>query len=339
MVLYSSSPPATWTTPYSMSSKASAMVDVDIHSQTHAQQQHHHHHHHSSSRPPVKGGLSSLFSNNSSRPPHQPSFSASDVLDSVGSQQGSCQSEVNCGLRPSEGLDSRSVAVNIPKSSSLKFKERSPVSVIQGPVACSSNYGSPLSAWESAGTSSGISQVERGSRRRSSFSDVAERRPVSRSLGFEVGNNSSSISSRSISISSRGDHYHQSSLKGCRTVDPRTVLSSSAPLRVEGFDSGARHSKMGILSTLQSEAPGMMEAREEILSLAEHVNGVSSANMEEALMSSKSAPMSAEELLKYAQAKHKVFCDPCVVKAFRMAEEAHNGQVSICCSSKFLVIL
>jgi hypothetical protein len=260
------------------------------------------------------------------------------VLDSVGSQQGSCQSEVNCGLRPSEGLDSRSVAVNIPKSSSLKVKERSPVSVIQGPVACSSNYGSPLSAWESAGTSSGISQVERGSRRRSSFSDVAERRPVSRSLGFEVGNNSS-ISSRSISISSRGDHYHQSNLKGCRTVDPRTVLSSSAPLRVEGFDSGARHSEMGILSTLQSEAPGMMEAREEILALAEHVNGVSSANMEEALISSKSAPMSAEELLKYAQAKHKVFYDPCVVKAFRMAEEAHNGQVSICCSSKFLVIL
>lgn len=329
MVLYSSSPPAAWSTPYSMSSKASAMADTDIHSQTHPQQQYHHHHHHSSSRPPVKGGLSSLFSNNSSRPPHQPSsFSASDVLDSVGSPQGSSQSEVNCGLRPSEGLDSRSVAVNIPKSSSFKFKERSPVSVIQGPVACSSNYGSPLSAWE-GGASSGISQVERGPRRRSSFSDVAERRPASRSLGFEVGHTSGSSSGRSISISSRGDLYHESSLKGCRTVDPRTVFSSSAPLRVEGFDSGARHSKMGFSSTRQREAPGMMEAREEILSLAEHVNGVSPANMEEALKSSKSAPMSAEELLNYAQAKHKVFYDPCVVKAFRMAAEAHHGQVSV----------
>ncbi len=32
-------------------------------------------------------------------------------------------------------------------------------------------------------------------------------------------------------------------------------------------------------------------------------------------------------LLESAQAQHRVFCDPCVVKAYRLAEDSHKGQV------------
>jgi hypothetical protein len=96
----------------------------------------------------------------------------------------------------------------------------------------------------------------------------------------------------------------------------------------------------GFSRTPQRETPGILEAREKILRLAEEAHGLSSSVVleEEDVKDGAGGSTSAHQLLKDAQAKHKVFYDPAVVKAFRMAEEAHKGQVSIpdpvpCCKS------
>ena len=342
MALYSSSPPSTWTTQCVMSSKTTAAVtDSELHSRG---PQAHHHQHSSKS---VTGGLSSLFSNSTSKPTyHHSSCSASDILDSSshvcsgGSLRGSPQAEMAYGVMSWDNFDSRTAAVNIPLSS-LKSRERSPVSVLQGPISRSSNHGSPVfssSAWEN-GASGGLPPLDQ--RRRSSLSGDRDRWPMSRSVGFEIGN-SEAESSRWNST--------------CRaSSESETAVSSSGPLRVEGFGSGAfafgnlpldnltlplYPTGKGFSRTPQRETPGILEAREKILRLAEEAHGLSSSVVleEEDVKDGAGGSTSAYQLLKDAQAKHKVFYDPAVVKAFRMAEEAHKGQVSIpdlvpCCKS------
>lgn len=124
-------------------------------------------------------------------------------------------------------------------------------------------------------------------------------------------------------------------------VTERTASSSTEPVRVEGFGSGASTYGNSPLDTLtlplytagkslgnnsQRTAPGILEAREKILRLAEEANGIFSVATEKAQVDTE-VGTAADELLRGAQSRYKVFCAPVVVKAFRMAEEAHKGQV------------
>ncbi|CAK9223095.1 unnamed protein product [Sphagnum troendelagicum] len=238
MVLYSSSPPASWPAAAqcavsgktSSSSVAAAVVstvgDVDLLLRTPQQTQ-------ASSSVPVKGGLTSLFANAGTKHAQNFSASLSDGYE-VGMVRSHSQPELSHSmLLPWEGSESFSGGggINIPISSSLRSRERSPVSVLQGPVSRSFSVGSPihsLNARDSA-SSNGLPPLDphsdRASRRRSSLT-LDTRWPLSRSVGFEVG--------------SEGV-FHKS-------------------------------------------------------------------------------------LLEAVQAQHKVFLEPCVIKAFRLAEDAHKGQ-------------
>ncbi|CAK9253784.1 unnamed protein product [Sphagnum jensenii] len=238
MVLYSSSPPASWPAAAqcavsgktSSSSVAAAAVstagDVDLLLRTPQQTQ-------ASSSVPVKGGLTSLFANAGTKHAQNLSASLSDGYE-VGMVRSHSQPELSHSmLLPWEGSESFSGGggINIPISSSLRSRERSPVSVLQGPVSRSFSVGSPihsLNARDSA-SSNGLPPLDphsdRASRRRSSLT-LDTRWPLSRSVGFEVG--------------SEGV-FHKS-------------------------------------------------------------------------------------LLEAVQAQHKVFLEPCVIKAFRLAEDAHKGQ-------------
>jgi hypothetical protein len=339
MALYSSSPPATWGSQCAMSSKSSSAA-FEIESNSRGAQGHHH----QQSSKSVQGGLSSLFHNNARRFSHHSSHSASEVLDAspsnsctAGSLRSSVQGESSQCLMGGESHESRSGAVNIP-ASSLKSRERSPASVLQGPISrSSSGYGSPMhshGAWESpscGGLPPLDPHVERvSSRRRSSLSGERERWTVSRSVGFEVGNTATFPGEQQVRISG-----------GRPCESQRAVSSASEPVRVEGFGSGAAAYGSSPLDTLmlplytngksfgndgQRGAPGILEAREKILRLAEEANGIFSGATENSKVDTQ-VGTSADELLRGAQSRFKVFYAPVVVKAFRMAEEAHKGQV------------
>jgi (p)ppGpp synthase/HD superfamily hydrolase len=119
-----------------------------------------------------------------------------------------------------------------------------------------------------------------------------------------------------------------------------TERTASEPVRVEGFGSGASAYGNSPLDTLtlplyttgksletsksHRGEPDILEAREKILRLAEEANGIFSVANEK--MVDTAVGTSADELLRGAQARYRVFYAPVVVKAFRMAEEAHKGQ-------------
>lgn len=335
MAMYSSSPPATWSTQCSVSSRPSSPA-IDIEANLRGPQAHHHH-----SSKSMQGGLSSLFSSNVSRLSQHSGCDALDASPSnsclVGSFKSSTHGEFAQSLTAWESHDSRPGAVNIP-ASSLKLKERSPISVLQGPISRSSGgYGSPghsVSAWESpscGGLPPLDPHVDRlSSRRRSSLSGERDRCIASRSVGFEVAS----------TVTCAGDQHSRVMTR--QPFEPQqTTSSTSEPVRVEGFGAGAVAYDSSPLDTLtlplytsgktfgtqsHRESPEILEAREKMLRLAEEANGILPVTTEEAKVKT-SAGTSADDLLKSAQARYKVFCDPVVVKAFRMAEEAHRGQV------------
>lgn len=330
MVLFSSSPPTSWGTQCSVSSRSSsAAIDIEANHRLPKSKQ---------------GGLSNLFYSNASRFPQHASQSTSDVLDSspsnscsVGSLRSSTQGESGYGMGTWENYDIRFGAANISASSSLKTREHSPVSVLQGPVARSGTYGSPAhSARESVsggGLPSWDSHIERvWSRRKPSFSGEKDRRMIARSVGFEICN----------TAVFPGEQQVRASM-GQPTESETAVISSSEPIRVEGFGSSAfvcGNSPVDTLTlplyvggrgypynSLREAAPGILEAREKILRLAEQANGLSSVSTEDSSKVETSTATTADEILKGAQDRFNVFYDPVVVKAFRMAEEAHRGQV------------
>jgi ppGpp synthetase/RelA/SpoT-type nucleotidyltranferase len=187
--------------------------------------------------------------------------------------------------------------------------------------------------------------MERVSRRKSSL-------PFARSVGFEVRNGGGG---------GFPSHEHQSRIRGgsliaaasSDTADHSTTSSSSSDLllHVQGFapsiSSSLGDSPLDTLalpvnpfpagggganntSNFQRETPAVLEAREKLLRLVEESNGLASLAppspphaLEEV---DTPVPSSAIKLLESAQAQHKVFCDPTVVKAFRLADDAHKGQ-------------
>jgi hypothetical protein len=83
-------------------------------------------------------------------------------------------------------------------------------------------------------------------------------------------------------------------------------------------------------------------AREKVLQFVEEFNGLSTSSSSTPSRAGGGGvevcdsklrllpPSSATTkllLLESAQAQHRVFCDPCVVKAYRLAEDSHKGQV------------
>lgn len=340
MVLYSSSPPASWPAAAqcavsgktSSSSVAAAVVstvgDVDLLLRTPQQTQ-------ASSSVPVKGGLTSLFANAGTKHAQNFSASLSDGYE-VGMVRSHSQPELSHSmLLPWEGSESFSggggggAGINIPISSSLRSRERSPVSVLQGPVSRSFSVGSPihsLNARDSA-SSNGLPPLDphsdRASRRRSSLT-LDTRWPLSRSVGFEVGSEGVFHS----------DHHHSRPQVSGAVSQAAAVVAVDDDVpqlrHVEGFDPGTSHGRPN--HSVKMEDPGMSEARDLVFGYAEKAKTIaapaSSAGVSH-LNGVQCTP--AESLLEAVQAQHKVFLEPCVIKAFRLAEDAHKGQVKDAC--------
>jgi hypothetical protein len=110
---------------------------------------------------------------------------------------------------------------------------------------------------------------------------------------------------------------------------------------VEGFDPGTSHGKPN--HSVKMEDPATSESRDQVFGYAEKVKTVaataSSAGVS-LLNGVQCTP--AESLLEAVQAQHKVFLEPCVIKAFRLAEDAHKGQVKdgcfVCVSVDYALI-
>ncbi|KAL3692290.1 hypothetical protein R1sor_005941 [Riccia sorocarpa] len=336
ITLYSSSPPAAiWTTQSSVSCSTSAAYDVDGLGRSSY-----------NSSPAVRplGGLSGLFSSPTSSnsrlaPPSVSPCSFSDEFSSVtscgaaalprNSSQNDLTSHHNVGGAWDVSSDgSRGGSVSIPTVSSSRLKDRSPVSVFHGPGSRNSLHNSPiysLIAWDSS-SAPGLPpldpHLERlhhpGGRRRSSFT-IDERRPLSRSVGFEVGDSSAvasfqarlaSSDSSDLASSSRDDH--RSTCGGYFTQ-----RMSDGFIRSTGESVGTSNILGGDVGCQQQE---LQETRRRLSRLAESPLSSSPPR-------NSSGICSASELLAYAKARHRIFEDPLVVKAFHVAEEAHRTQV------------
>ncbi|BBN13859.1 hypothetical protein MPTK1_6g06980 [Marchantia polymorpha subsp. ruderalis] len=314
IALYSSSPPAAiWTTQSSVTCSTSSVYDIDCLSRT------------SLNSPATRplGGLSGLFSSPSGKPSCLSPCSLGDGVD---------YSSINCGAALSRSssqndlthnvgawdiTDSRSGSISIPTVSSCRLKERSPVSVLHGPPSRSSHHNSPiysLIAWDSAASTAGLPpldpHIERHSRRRSSLS-VDERRPLSRSVGFEVGGDGNLVG-------------YQTRLTTPDSSTGGAPLSSDIEKgskgryfsRVEGFN----RSNEGAEVNSEGEVQDLQETRRRLSRLAE-------SPLPSSPPRNTSSVTSADDLLSYAKARHKIFEDPVVIKAFQVAEEAHKNQV------------
>jgi hypothetical protein len=365
--MYSSSPPATWcsspnATSTSTTKTVATATDVDLHTR-------HPHSsksvqgglsslfsNNANSKPVATAVHHSSSSSSSS------SWSRSDALECSGhscSTSGTMRTDVaghQSVLR--ETGETRTGPVSIPVSSSLRSGERvSPVSVLQSPTV-SRHGSSPAHSLGGGGASrdsvgnSGLPpldqhhHMERASRRKSSL-------PFARSVGFEVRNGGGGGGFPSLEHQSRIRGGSLIAAASSDTAD-RSASSSDLLLHVQGFapsiSSSLGDSPLDTLalpvnpfpagggganntSNFQRETPAVLEAREKLLRLVEESNGLASLAppspphaLEEV---DTPVPSSAIKLLESAQAQHKVFCHPTVVKAFKLADDAHKGQVSM----------
>ncbi|KAL2621753.1 hypothetical protein R1flu_001958 [Riccia fluitans] len=342
ITLYSSSPPASiWTTQSSVSCSTSAAYDLDGLGRTS--------YNHSPAVRPL-GGLSGLFSSVSSSSRILPSslppcslgdgleFSALSSCGATGLPRNSSQNDLtlhNVGSAwDVSGDGSRSGSVSIPTVSSCRLKERSPVSVLHGPSSRSSLHNSPiysLIAWDSGATATTaglppldphIDRHHHGGRRRSSFT-IDERRPLSRSVGFEVVGDSSAV----VAYQARLASSDSSDLASASSWDDErgtiggyfTQRMSDGFIRSTGEGLGRSINNLG--GDFGCQQQELQETRRMLSKLAESPLPSSPPR------NTSSGISSASELLAYAKARHRIFEDPLVVKAFHVAEEAHRNQV------------
>lgn len=336
MALCSRSPPGTLGTQGSIRSKnsytATEIEAIRLGPQTHHQQL---------SRSTILGSVPSLSHSNASRFSHHTSHSSSDVLDvsssnscSVGSHRSISRGEAIHSMMAWESDDPRSGSGNLSSPISSRMRERSPVLVLRGPISrngCALLIHSALGSVSCGGIPHLDPHVERELSRRSPHSGERGSPIVASSVGFKIGNTDASP-----------DYQRALASLNQPTESGKAVYTSSESFRVEGFSSGASvhgnssrvtlslplySSGRNCLSTSQRDAaPDILEAREKIVRLAEQVINLPSVGTEDLTKVNKSASPTADELLRSAQARYKAFYDPIVVKAFRMAEEAHKGQ-------------
>ncbi|CAM6084297.1 unnamed protein product [Calypogeia fissa] len=329
IALYSSSPPAVaWSTQYSLSNSPATHSDGDTHVRPVHQP--------SSAARPVVGGLSGLFS----RPQSQSPSSASDGLDcSFASSSGmvrSCSLDNLSRMVRSSSQDNLSQCVghwdrsdgrvgsaSVPVGPSFMLKERSPVSVLHGPVPRSNHQNSSrhsLSGWDGVSSTPGLPPLDPHLERHSHKKSVLltdQRSPMSRSVGFEVGSNTTPVNYQSRVLSSESS---------------ATCSNSSSPEHETGnLDHYFLKNDNFLWSTVPTKAvlskiDGENHAEHQETRVP-HTRLVSDRAGTPLTSGTSSLPLSAEEILADAQVRHKIFFDPVVIKAFWLSEEAHRGQV------------
>lgn len=290
----------------------------------------------------IRGGLSSLFGSNGSN--FGETYEVS-VISSSASYCSPAQSDSTL-ISSRDSFDVRSSgAVNIPTVSSLRVKDRSPVSVLNG-FNCSRNSSPPLSTVTWEGSTSGLPPLDSHNialRRRPSLSAerplvvggsdkhffLGERSAsavdcggsVLQNFGFCVGNDGGMENFRGVSSATSDATGGGDTMAFPQSWRKKTA--SEVPVSSLGFDLLSRDSKMmekdfgSLLKQSEgSEKNKLLEnAREQLKRMVEK-----STDTEPVILDD-------QQLLYEVQKKHSVFYDPLVKMAFNVASSAHQGQV------------
>ncbi|KAJ7564371.1 hypothetical protein O6H91_02G014300 [Diphasiastrum complanatum] len=301
MALYSSSPPATiWssqvTTAHNCSS--SSTFEIDGHTRSQLVQ--------SSSAKPVRGGLSSLFASPNSR------VSSSGVMEGLEASSLSSSIDDRC-----EGTENRCLGINICSSSLGKNRERSPVSVLHGPLSHGSTTKRFLSLISREAVSSGCVlpplDPHLGSSWRRSPPSVEGRWPVLRHEGFDVKKAArcptSDVESNCWDLESSEDENNSNSEKLSASIE---ICSSfdDANESIRHFTDDPLFSRFSFEREVANmiKSSEVFPAREEAASMSEDERAI-------------------KDILLDAQRRHKIFLEDFVIRAFKLADEAHRGQV------------
>jgi hypothetical protein len=137
--------------------------------------------------------------------------------------------------------------------------------------------------------------------------------------------------------------HHQSSKSLLQGGGPglSTMFSTTNNMRRRkyAFSSDDSGSPFATSCVVGFEMRNADAAREKVLQFVEEFNGLSTSSSstpsyaaavevcDSKLLLPPSSATTKLLLLESAQAQHRVFCDPCVVKAYRLAEDSHKGQV------------
>eukprot|EP01018_Ginkgo_biloba_P007990 Gb_01654 [translate_table: standard] len=288
MALYASPPSSVCSTPHACQTSSSTLTDYDLHPRPCSNVQ-----------KPIIGGLSCLFAT--------PSIKHSSCLINDGLDPSSLSSSFSSGMsrRGSHndlgGLwhagngENRSEEMSNAYSSSFKLREQSPVSVLQGPISCTSTP-----------TRSPPCRIPRDR-------NGDSQQPLLKWEGFKM--------SRDGSFST----FVRSALGSCLDYEPTSFpLDVTEDLQICPPDSRRTDSS----STLDEEFTFTLEGN-----FLETIHGqddaVNSFERETHLGLSELFPLDpyAEEILRDAQTRHKIFNEEFVIKAFYEAEKAHRGQV------------
>eukprot|EP00249_Psilotum_nudum_P018879 c26998_g1_i1 orf=1239-3092(-) len=330
MALYTSSPPTIWS---NQGVSATLGFDVDPHCRAQSGQQ--------QASKSVTGGLSSLFAG------PLPKFSSAGVCDALDStylsnaSSGLIRSRSHsdlCSIK--EGTDSRCGAMNIPVSGASKTRECSPVSVFQGPSSYGSICSYKLSTTKENNSNCCLSILDchSGIPRRKYSPSLESLRTRAVHAVFEIDKDQSCSSLTSGALASCiecGD------LLGCSDNGEIAESLSSESMLVDPGTSPSDNTSSLMFplekdSTLERLAKGMPEDgvvsegtnadRSPVESLW---SSMASRSLCESTDTSRlgSSSSSVEDILLSAQGKHAIFKDHFVVKAFKEAEKAHEGQI------------
>lgn len=337
MALYSSSPPGVWSAQCTLSANSASVTDMDLLSRSS---------HNSTSKPLVLGGLSSLFSSPTAR---HSTCSVSDTLEPPclscvsGMARSSSQTDLPAfsagGLR--DPADARNGALGMPISS-LKLKDRSPVTVLHGPAASvATSHGSQmfsLASWDSAGGTSAVPSldplVDRVSGRRRSSLSGESKLPVPRSEGFEVRGDRLAAAFRSRVLDLRRSDTEVSSSDSEVSDDGEELeleglLADYLPTSAVALDSVTSRfvaPEVKIANLVRGHADDVLASRDRIWVPAERDAGLLSTHTQGFTVASQH--VTANDMLSNAQAQHEIFKNALVVRAFEAARLAHQGQVS-----------
>ncbi|KAJ7562582.1 hypothetical protein O6H91_03G075200 [Diphasiastrum complanatum] len=312
MALYSSSPPAAiWSSQVTAAQNcpSSSTFEIDGHTRSHLMQ--------SSNAKPVRGGLSSLFASPSSR------VSSSCAMEGL---EASCLSSSLEDRH--EGTENRCLGVNIWASG--KTRERSPVSVLHAPLSQGgmAKRLSSLFLREAGSSGTGLSPLDPqslGSSWRRSPTSVEihlrhEGVEVNKAVRFptlEVESNCYD-SENSEDESSRNFENLSASVELCSSLNDWNRSSSS-----HSFADDLLFPRFAIETEVADliEPDKVLEPREELTRMSELASSPLSLHQcseHEHLM---------EGVLFDAQCRHKIFLEDFVLRAFKVAEEAHRGQL------------
>ena len=278
--------------------------------------------------PTVRGGLSSLLGGIGSG---KGIVGSSDNVDSGTSTSGSSMYHVTDVAYTREFVGGAGVA--IPATSGLRFKDRSPATVLYGFGSSTKSSASPsglLPREGSGGHARAVEQIQ--SWKRISIQSerplpiterigVEPRRPALQRVGFEV-RKCDSTETTSFRLGDDGDMDYSSAILTRDQfvgVESREgpLIDYCHPTALTGHESS------------RTEQQDIEKARENLGRIMDKSvpNGISTSPPLWKDLSPSQCLERDQDLLVTAQSIHSVFYDPLVRKAFSVAATAHQGQV------------